>query len=65
MRLPRLSEPVIRRSPFLAGATPGEVRPQVCIHHECSTNADCTNIPGCPYCVTSGSTKVCSATEAP
>jgi hypothetical protein len=66
MRLPRLSEAVIRRSPSHSGATPGGVRPQICLFHECTSNADCTNIPGCPYCVANASgVLVCSAAQAP
>jgi hypothetical protein len=61
-----LSEAVIRRSPSLVGAAPGGVGPQACLFHECKSNTDCTNIPGCPYCVANANgVLVCSAAQAP
>lgn len=62
MRLPRLSEPVIRRSPSLAGAANGGVHPASCNHpvQPCTSDANCTDA-NCPYCVNG----VCEATRLP
>ncbi len=53
MRLPRLSEGVVRRTSAWAGPARAEVRllEAVCVVQRCNSDSDCSADPACPYCV--------------
>jgi hypothetical protein len=64
MRLPRLSEGVVRRNSGLVGRARGAVGPLAtdpgpCVKKSCTSSSDCADDPACPHC-TNGE---CSASQ--